>query len=75
MAVLMIMLKSDKLYLAEGVSERVLAVAGFWRSICSLVRVGGSVTQGRDSKFDRETPVISRKLPKYIRQLSTIQAK
>jgi hypothetical protein len=29
MAVLMIMLKSDKLYLAEGVSERVLAVAGF----------------------------------------------
>jgi hypothetical protein len=37
--------------------------------------VGGSVTQGRDSNFDRESPVISSKLLTYIRQLSKIEAK
>ena len=35
----------------------------------------GFLSEGRDPKFGRVSPEMSRKLPKYIRQLNTIQAK
>jgi len=75
MAVFMIMLKYDKLYLAECHQSACRQLPACDAVYVRELEWGTPSPRDATQNFDRESPVNSRKLPTYIRQRGTIQAK